>query len=406
MTMGGRSPRAIGDRCTAAGPRQRPTAALACAIVLLGTACARSGLSSNVAESEATAGTGAGQPLDPRPVPDPDPDPNRCRSTTLAPDTMTVEIPGTVLLVFDRSASMAEPWNGEPRWRVAGAAIVNALRAAHPTLSAGAVFFPSPDGMEQCIDPTGIACMFEPSFVVGSGTCLVHPIEASDQIAFTGAESFLAAFEAEVDSSTGRRVAPRHAPVAGGRTPLREALSTARSAIESTTREGLTTVVVVTDGDPNCEWDADAANRTVMDLHAIGIDTYVLGLPGLGDNARSVLARLAASGGTEMFVTPDDAGALERRFGEILLENVSVGFRSCLFSLDDAVVPASDARLIALVRGVPTELSRTGEFGEPAWALARDGVSLELFGRTCAIAMSGAYQALRLEYACTAPAEQ
>ncbi|HET9954590.1 MAG TPA: hypothetical protein VFQ61_08800, partial [Polyangiaceae bacterium] len=55
-----------------------------------------------------------------------------------------IEVPGTVLFVFDQSSSMNEDWNGTPKWSVANAALVAAFAPLQGKLSAGAVLFPTP----------------------------------------------------------------------------------------------------------------------------------------------------------------------------------------------------------------------------------------------------------------------
>jgi hypothetical protein len=39
--------------------------------------------------------------------------------------------------------------------------------------------------------------------------------------------------------------------------------------------KGIVTVVIVTDGEPNCEWDEARAAQTVMGWHGMNVDTYV-----------------------------------------------------------------------------------------------------------------------------------
>jgi len=262
----------------------------------------------------------------------------------------------------------------------------------------GAVFFPSPPGIETCIDPAGIVCMFVPGFTDGTDICKVEPIDAPDQIDFAPSPDFLAAFNGDPGAGTD----PKYTPVVGGMTPLGEALLVAQTALNSTAAKGLTTVVIITDGEPNCAWDQELATEVVREWHAAGIDTHVLGLPGIRSDASAILAELAATGGTDMFITPDDATAIEQRLGEILVENVSVGFDSCTLELEPPARMPDDFHVVVSERGQEHAIARVDETGEPAWSITPDGTTIELMGSTCTAARSGAYRSIRFEFDCVA----
>jgi hypothetical protein len=318
-----------------------------------------------------------------------------CREITIEEEVAVVEVPGTVLLVFDRSGSMIQPWDTTPRWQVAGGAIAEALRGASPALTVGAIFFPSPDGTEMCVDPSGIACMFVPGLVLAGASCFVAPTDSPDHIAFAPAPQFLDAFEASATPGG----EPRYAPLGGGLTPLREALSAAADALHAGTRPGVTSVVVVTDGEPNCDWDATAATEALDGLREIGIDTYVLGLPGVGPDAM-VLAELATHGGTGEFLTPAGSDTLERHFRDIIEDTASVGLESCTVPLDPALSDLRDVRLLIGDRAEARELAPIDTRGERAWSLSPDGSTLHLHGATCTEALAGSLDRVRLAVGC------
>ncbi len=328
-----------------------------------------------------------------------DPDPDDCGSLTLEGDVEVVEKPGNVLLVFDRSGSMDQDWNGQARWQAAGTAIDNALAPLADKLTVGSVFFPSPDpGTDtgQCIDPTGIACIFVPDLTIGSGTCAVNQISAEDQIDFTLGPDFLT----QLTGGGGGGGTPKYAPVGGGRTPLSEGLAEAQLALQSATLDGEVTVVVITDGAPNCGWDEGLATQIITDWQAAGIKTYVVGLPGVDADAEGILNRLASAGGTNMYLTPNDAATLEQELINIVQETVSAGFDSCTINLDPAAEVPDKLHLVVSEGGDESAVPHVYDNGEDAWTISDDGSVVELLGDTCTAATDGIYTSIRFEFGC------
>ena len=316
-----------------------------------------------------------------------------CGSLTLEAEVETITHPGNVLLVFDTSGSMSQRWNGTSRWEQAGAAIKNALMPLTDQLTVGAVFFPrsDPNAPAVCVDPTGIACIFVPGLVVPGGTCGVTPITAADQINFAPAQQFLTTFT--------MGAAPPYAPVPGGFTPLKEGLQQAEAALASATLTGVTSVVVITDGDPNCEWDQAVAQQIVTDWHAKGISTYVIGLPGTTGAGDAVLTTLAMAGGTTQYITPDDSKALEDKLREIATETVRSGFDSCEIKISPAAEAPEKLHLIVTENGMPADVKRDLAV-DYKWNISADGSMVTLEGRLCEDATGGRFEALRFEFGC------
>ena len=316
-----------------------------------------------------------------------------CGSLTLEAEVEKISHPGNVLLVFDTSGSMAERWNGMPRWEQAGTAIENALMPLANQLTVGAVFFPrsDPNAPPVCIDPTGIACIFVPQLVVPGGTCGVTPITAADQIDFAPAPQFLTTFT--------MGAAPPYTPVPGGFTPLKEGLQQAEAALKSATLTGITSVVVITDGDPNCAWDRGVALQIVTDLHARGINTYVIGLPGTTGAGDAVLTSLAMAGGTTQYITPNDAKALEDKLREIATETVRSGFDSCEIRITPPAEAPEKLHLIVTKDGMPADVKRDLAT-DYKWNINAEGSMVTLEGRLCADATGGSFEALRFEFGC------
>lgn len=318
-----------------------------------------------------------------------------CGSLTLKAKVETIEHPGNVLLVFDTSASMNEKWNGPSRWEQAGTAIKNALMPLQDMLTIGTVFFPraDPNAPAVCVDPTGITCIFVPGLVLPSGSCGVTPITSADQINFAPGPQFLTTF------NTMNNGAPPYAPVPGGFTPLKEGLMQAQAAIAGGMLTGLTSVVVITDGDPNCEWDEGVARQIVTDWHTNGINTYVVGLPGTTGAGDSVLNALAMAGGTGAFITPTDSAALEAKLREIATETVMSGFDSCEIEIDPPAEAPEKLHLIVTEGGMPQDVLK--DLAEDyRWEISADGSKVTLQDRLCDDATGGRFEAIRFEFGC------
>jgi hypothetical protein len=316
-----------------------------------------------------------------------------CGSLTLEADVETVMHPGNVLLVFDTSGSMADKWGTSTRWESAGGAIKNALMPIADQLTVGTVFFPrsDPNAPLVCVDPTGIACAIVPGLMIAGGTCGVTPITSMDQINFQPGPQFLTTF--------GTGSAPPYAPVPGGFTPLKEGLQQAQMALASSMLTGITSVVVVTDGDPNCEWDANAAHQIVADWQAKGINTYVIGLPGTTGAGDTVLNDLAMTGGTGAYIQPDNPKALEDKLREIATETLRSGFDSCEINITPPAEAPEKLHLIATENGMPQDVKKDLA-DDYKWNVTDDGSKVTLEGRLCDDATGGRFEAIRFEFGC------
>jgi hypothetical protein len=324
-----------------------------------------------------------------------DPDPADCGSLTLEAEVEVIEHPGNVLLVFDTSASMMQDWNGTPRWEVVGDAIASALMPIADLLTVGSVFFPraDPNAPATCVDPTGITCIIVPWLVLPSGACGVTPITAPDQINFLLGPEFLTTFTGAANT------APPYAPVPGGFTPLSEGLQQAQTALTSATLTGITSVVVITDGDPNCEWNAAASRQIVTDWYAAGIKTYVLGAPGLTAMGETLLNDLAVAGGTGMYIPPSDPAALEAKLREIAMETVQAGFDSCEIVINPPAEVPDKLHLVVTENGVDLDVARELS-ADASWSISANGALVTLEGRLCDDATGGRFQRLRFEFGC------
>ncbi len=195
-----------------------------------------------------------------------------------------------VLVVFDRSLSMAEPWmSSGPKWEVAETALAEALAPHASQLVVGALLFPTSETTTpspSCAPVDGIASQF--------------PYEACS--------AFLARW-----SDAWRT------PDLRGSTPIDSAFDAADAALAGAGAG--TAVVLLTDGEPTCEGAVPAATRAAS-WRTRGIRTWVVGLPGSSAGA-SYLSAIASAGGTDAPLTVDDPTALGTALSHIATSEIS-----------------------------------------------------------------------------------
>lgn len=296
--------------------------------------------------------------------------PDSCGSLELEAEVEMIEQPGNVLVIFDCSGSMDQQWNGQVKWRAAGQALIDALTPIADRLTVGAVFFPSPGA---------------------SGSCGVNQIMSPDQIDFQPGADFLAEFGTNDNN-------PKYRPVSGGRTPLSAGITRGQAAIAGGGLTGAISVIVITDGEPNCSWDIDATLNVVGGWGVQDIDTYVVGLPGAG-GAAALLDELASVGNTVTHITPTDSAMLASEIQTILLQTVSVGFKDCEFDLNPPAEVPDKLHLVVNKDGMDQAVERDLGTGG-TWSVSDDGSSVILTGNLCDAAKAGAYASIRFEYGC------
>lgn len=198
-----------------------------------------------------------------------------------------------VLVIFDRSGSMREPWatpeGAAPRWQVAADALDEALAPLAARLEVGAILFPSVASDEP-------------------GVCSpVDPIES--QLDYADGASFLAAWRALWERAE-----------LFGMTPIDSAFASADGALPDD--GAVTAVVLLTDGEPTCSGDVPATTYA-SEWAARGVRTYVIGLPGRSGSA--TLDAIARGGDTGAALPADDPAALTSALGEIAGDAVEQG---------------------------------------------------------------------------------
>jgi len=319
-----------------------------------------------------------------------------CGSERVNTDTKTVQKPGNVLVIFDRSGSMDADWNGTPKYQSAGNAIIAALTPLQDLLTIGGVFFPS-------VDPNSCACNVADPFhwipgpqacclnSVGN-SCVVTTIDQADQIKFGPAANYI----------TGLPMQWR-LPMANG-TPLEGGVVRGAEALAASSLDGPVAVIVITDGEPNCNTNVGNVLNQVTTWKSAGIATHVIGLPGAQD-AADVLNMVAQAGGTDQYVDPANVMELETKIRSILTSTIRAGFDSCTFKLDKATMVPEKLHLVITEGGkdkdVPRDLSSQPNWGAGAgWTINPAGDTVELTGRLCELAKEGVYESIRFDYGC------
>jgi hypothetical protein len=328
------------------------------------------------------------------------PDSDNCGSLRLEQDVEIVRNPGNVLIVFDQSASMQEPWGaaGGSKLQAAQAAVTTAISSLSDLLTVGAIFFPTaacagggpgqrpggqlPGGQRPGGQLPG-----------GLGGPVVQPITGPGQIPFQPAAQFLTAWNAHwAQLGAGANIG----------TPMQEAFDRADEAIQSSTLPGQLVVVAFTDGQPNCfpapgTITATEPERATNWLASKNIKTYVVGLPGA--QGVEILNNVAVSGGTMQYILPDDPAALETKLKELVGETIKMGFDSCSINLTPAADPADKLQMVVEENGVRQRVERMLS-ANAGWSITPDGTRVEITGQLCEDAKAGRFESITFEYGC------
>jgi len=311
------------------------------------------------------------------------PDPDNCGTLRLEQDVEVTRTPGNLLIVFDQSASMAEPWGMTGGTKIAAAqnAVMQAITSLQDSLTVGAIFFPT------------LACI--PGLPAPMGG-VVAPIDGMGQIPFQPGPQFLTSWTAHWTQLNG---------LLGLGTPMQEAFDRADVAIQSSMLTGQLAVVAFTDGQPNCLPDpmitmtptATEPERSASWLMNKKIKTYVVGLPGAA--GVDILNNVAVSGGTMQYILPDDPAALEQKLREVVSETVKMGFDSCSINLTPAADPADKLLMVVEENGTRSRVDRMLS-AEAGWSITADGTHVEITGRLCDDAKAGRFESITFEYGC------
>jgi hypothetical protein len=314
-----------------------------------------------------------------------------CGTITLASTVKKTTNPGNVLLIWDRSLSMNEDWNGKPRWQAAGDAVINALTPIQDLLTIGAVLFPSPP--PACADLTDLNCLLNSATMA----CGVTPISSADQLPFEPGP------QAIMDLQTKSNGMPLYMPV--GLTPTAEAVSMGDMALAGANLTGTTVAVIITDGEPNCMWNQNTTVSTITNwLSQKQIKTYVVGLAAANmGNGPMVLTALSDAGGTSPYLTPADPMALQMKLADVVSQTISSGFDTCSIDLapptsspDKLQLVVTEPSMPGMEEAVPHDLGS----GAGGWTISADGSHVDLSGGLCDSAKAGHFDTLTFKFGC------
>jgi hypothetical protein len=314
-----------------------------------------------------------------------------CGSFIVNTDVEVTQTPGNVLIVFDQSGSMAEPWQatGTTKLQAAQMALTAALMPLQDLLTVGAIFLPTYACVPALPPPPG-----------GS----VAPIDGEGQIPFQPGPQFLMAW------ANHWTMLPPGLAIG---TPLQESFDRANAAIDSAKLTGQTIVVAFTDGAPNCFPADDADGKPITGIptdlevnHAAtwlsqkGIKTYVVGLPGA--QGVQVLNDIAMSGGTMQYILPENTMDLEMKLRSAVEETVKKGLDSCSITLSPAPAAPEKLHLVVYETANPTQGQEVDRHlsDDAGWTLSDDATSVQLTGRLCDDALAGRFDKVTFEYGC------
>jgi hypothetical protein len=310
-----------------------------------------------------------------------------CGTLELETDVEIIREPGNLLVVFDQSLSMNDPWGTSNKLQAAQDALSAAIMPLADQLTVGAILFPT------------VACIPFPA--MGGN---VAPITDPVQISFRPGADFLTAWNALWPGGGAD-------PLVGLGTPVNEAMDRAAVALQEAagTLTGVTAVMLFTDGAPTCWPDPMVTGipTALETAHAAGwlagmpsVKTYVVGLPGAEE--APILNDIAVSGGTMSYITPDDPMVLIDKLNEIVLSTVKMGFDSCTLTLDPPAQVVEKLQIVVTTVDGPAYIPRDLGGGD-GWSITPDGGTVELLGKVCEDAMSGRFLTVKFEYGCEDP---
>jgi hypothetical protein len=355
---------------------------------------AGSGAGNNAGSNGGFGNTDASAPvLVPHDAGDPDPgetvnpDDPLCGGLEIEPTVEMETIPGNILLIFDKSGSMCDAWGSSTKWQNAYQAVATALEPLKENITVGAVFFPD--------TPTG------------SDDCSVPAFGTAPQLGFMSGADFLAAWNSYwMTNISGGQICNRNMPNAiDGATPLLSALQVADGALNASALDNTTSIVIITDGQPNCSGgdsrtDEPLANLspTVAAWQVAGYKTYVVGLPGLDGGGLDLLNGLAMAGGTNMHIPASDPTSLQTNLAMIIGESVSSTI-SCHIGLPMEPPNPDDVHLVVVENGVEQDVGRDLGMGG-GWAMNSDYSEIVLQGLFCDLAQQGHYDKISVVFGC------
>ena len=301
------------------------------------------------------------------------PDAGTCGEQTEPIEVVNLGDPPDLLIVLDRSGSMASPIPNfppdfTPKWDIMKNALINLSTSLEDNIRFGLLEFP-----------------FDDNCGVGSSAVRV-PIDINQA--------------AEIQSYFATR-SPN------GNTPSHLALSDALAYYNTIVPnpEGRY-VLFATDGEPNCSGgnpDVSSAPETVAAVQALaaaGINTYVIGFGSLfiddtNLNQCALAGQVPRPGGPPHYYAANNAAELEA-----VLQAIAGGIivPSCSYAL--ASPPPDPDNVTVSINGTPVPRSTAHTNG---WDYYPDAMTITFFGTYCDMIQSGAVTSVSFVYGCPGP---
>lgn len=253
-------------------------------------------------------------------------------------DPMVTFGKGNLLVVFDRSMSMATPFMlGGTTTRLDEAR--NALKSALLPLVCDDVT--DADGM-VCVDDISVALLTFPTYDGVSGldltsqSCTVDNVDTDEQMNWQGLTDFYNNFDPYWMGRTlnpGDPLFPGMHPLHFG-TPISVAFARADAALSNPAVMGNKAVLFLTDGEEvGICTDGVNAVDTAGKWYSEGIPTYVVSLagPGFGQTFNDQVAMM---GGTDRAIAPTDSQTLSEEIARIVMS--TIGQTSCEVTIQNA----------------------------------------------------------------------
>ncbi|HVJ91698.1 MAG TPA: vWA domain-containing protein [Labilithrix sp.] len=305
--------------------------------------------------------------------------------------------PPTIYFVLDRSGSMAYP----DKWNQVRVTVGRIMRSLGPRANFGAAMFPGPSAYDTCAPGKEIM-----------------PVRGGDPPS------------SGIDGPTTSYLLSATRVVPSGGTPTGPTLALVRQTVTSI--PGHSYVILATDGAPNCNPNAscgfDECQPNMMNiqgcpkegpfncceppdgyrenctdstgtlgeisaLKAAGIPVYVVGLPGVSEDA-ALLDRMAVAGGTALPTSPRYF-AVDAASEDVMLATLKkVAAKitaTCTFDLKEAPLDPSHVNVYMDDVILPYE-------PQNGWII--DGKTVTLVGSACSRVMNGDVLDVRIIYGC------
>ena len=274
----------------------------------------------------------------------------------------------TVILLIDQSGSMTAGFDGSNRWDVVREALIDPVTGVIAALENDVRF--------------GLALYTSN----GGGEPDVCPVLVEEAPVIMG-------LDAITDAYTGQ------SPT--GDTPTGDSIDVVAAALADDMTEGPKIIVLATDGEPdtcevpNPQEGQEEAVTAAENAYTDGIETFVISV---GNDVSEEHLQDMANAGTGWlpgdpdapFYVPSDADAMVAAFEEIIN-----GARSCVLTLDTAILPGQADQGTVTVNGV--EIT----FDDPNGWQVNSPTEIELLGTSCDAIQEGNVE-ITVEFTCAA----